>query len=291
MSEDRVHPQVKSRENPRLPGESTEDYIERCRLQYLEAWFKARADEGGPRPPEGAEQEVGPLSARSQAPSLVIYGHVGTGATWTRQQRRIYQRVNSVLCYWEQHNFQVLWVMLSTAVGGPSEKLSYHHKVLRQKIERKYGFKGMQHFQVETREGNGVLHVLWAWKPRDGERQRNFSVPQVWLSEEWERIHGASYVYICRYGRGRRSKKRVSRYVVTQYCAEQVGLVRCSWSWKRTFGFPLVKVWGQFKSLYRGPLYRGAIPMWETLMRGEKVMVGGGGIITLEGLRAKFSSG
>jgi hypothetical protein len=50
---------------------------------------------------------------------------------WTRKQKRGYHRVRSLLWFWECHQFQVLWVTLSTAEGGDAEKLTYHHKQLR----------------------------------------------------------------------------------------------------------------------------------------------------------------
>ena len=46
---------------------------------------------------------------------------------WTRKQKRGYHRVRSLLWFWECHQFQVLWVTLSTAEGGDAEKLTYHH--------------------------------------------------------------------------------------------------------------------------------------------------------------------
>ena len=40
---------------------------------------------------------------------------------WTRKQKRGYHRVRSLLWFWECHQFQVLWVTLSTAEGGDAE--------------------------------------------------------------------------------------------------------------------------------------------------------------------------
>lgn len=59
---------------------------------------------------------------------------------WSRKQKRGYQRVRSLLWFWEAHHFQVLWVTLSTAEGGQADKLTYHHKQLRQRIERQLGY-------------------------------------------------------------------------------------------------------------------------------------------------------
>ena len=46
---------------------------------------------------------------------------------WSRKQKRGYQRIRSLLWFWEAHHFQVLWVTLSTAEGGRADKLTYHH--------------------------------------------------------------------------------------------------------------------------------------------------------------------
>ena len=43
---------------------------------------------------------------------------------WSRKQKRGYQRVRSLLWFWEAHRFQVLWVTLSTAEGGQAHKLT-----------------------------------------------------------------------------------------------------------------------------------------------------------------------
>jgi hypothetical protein len=136
----------------------------------------------------------------------------------------------------------MLWVMLSTAPGGEASKLAYHHKRLRQSLDRKLGFAGVEFVQVETREGHGVLHVIWAWRG-----PRSFYVPQSWLSAEWQRIHGARVVWVERLRPGDQSRKSVARYVVTQYCANQKALVRLSWSW-----------WGLTVALASG---------WESLKR------------------------
>ena len=225
----------------------------------------------------------------SEALSLDTDGHssisVPVREEWSRQQKRIYHRINSCLAYWEGHGYKIAWVMLSTAVGGNAEKLSYHHQRLRQKIESELGYRGMEHFVVQTAEGNGVLHVLWAWKARKGERQREFWISQGWLVAEWERIHGAIIVWIRRYGGGRWGRKNVSRYVVSHYCSGQKMVVRCSWSWKRTFGFPLVAVWREFRKLYVGPLSRGGVRAWEAVMRGETVARCDWGVMSLEGFR------
>ena len=140
---------------------------------------------------------------------------------WTRKQKRGYHRVRSLLWFWECHQFQVLWVTLSTAEGGDAEKLTYHHKQLRQRIERQLGFQGLEYYQVRTEEGHGVLHIFWAWRVPDGERARRFWISQEWLSTQWQALHGAPVVWIKAYQPSHRSRNRLSRYVISQYVQDQ----------------------------------------------------------------------
>ena len=205
---------------------------------------------------------------------------------WSRKQKRGYQRIRSLLWFWECHAFQVLWVMLSTAPDGDASKLTYRHKVLRQRIERQLGYAGIEHYQVRTEEGNGVLHIFWAWRPKPGERARQFWIDQRWLSAQWEQIHGAPYVWIKAFQPGRKSRNRLSRYVISQYVQDQCGYVNMCWSWKRSLGFPLGAVWNTLKGMWRNRnslrVLRGEkelpwiilLRTWENLLAGHSVLVG-----------------
>jgi hypothetical protein len=139
----------------------------------------------------------------------------------------------------------VLWVTLSTAEGGQADKLTYHHKQLRQRIERQLGFRGLEYYQVRTEEGHGVLHIFWAWRVPDGERARRFWISQEWLSAQWQSLHGAPVVWIKAYQPGHRSRNRLSRYVISQYVQDQSGYVNMCWSWKRSLGFPHEHAFGK----------------------------------------------
>ena len=188
------------------------------------------------------------------SPSLdidVSSSNAGTVHEWDRKQKRGYHRIQSCLTYWQANGYQVLWVMLSTAVGGDASKLAYHHQRLRQRIEARLGYGGLQHFQVRTSEGNGVLHIFWAWRADNGFRQRSFYVKQDWLSEQWQGIHGAEIVWICRVRGSRVSRNKLSRYCMAQYVGGQAGYEYMSWSWGRTFGFPLVACWKWLKQKAR----------------------------------------
>ena len=84
---------------------------------------------------------------------------------WSRKQKRGYQRIRSLLWFWEAHHFQVLWVTLSTADGGQADKLTYHHKQLRQRIERQLGYRGLEYYQVRTEEGLSLIHISEPTRP------------------------------------------------------------------------------------------------------------------------------
>jgi hypothetical protein len=147
--------------------------------------------------------------------------------------------------------------MLSTAPGGSKEKLAYHHRLLRESIGRKYGFKGIQYFCVQTDEGNGVLHIVWAWK---GEPY--FAVEKEWLNDEWERIHGAKITWIKAVSDGEGSRARIGKYCITQYCAEQSGFVRFSYSWW-LMPYAISSSWERLKRLGRDT-YQGTDFKWRT---------------------------
>jgi hypothetical protein len=221
--------------------------------------------------------------------SLDRNGQTGTSRPpWTKKQKRIYHRVNSVLVHWESQKFQIRWVMLSSSAESEAARLAQHHKELVRRVGRTLGFRDVHWFYVITREGFGVIHAFWAWRPGAGERRRVFWVPQSWLSQQWRTIHKADVVWISSYQNGGRSRRRVSRYVTTQYVADQAGLVRMGWSWGRTFGIPLAHCWRDFKKMHRRVPATGGmkwlIPNWESVMRGEALDINGGAY-SLDSLR------
>jgi hypothetical protein len=137
-------------------------------------------------------------------------------------------------------------VDLTTADGGRADLLRKHLQEFRRRIERDLGFKGIEMFIVETTEGNGVLHMVWAWQGG-----REFIIEQRWLSEQWEKIHGARIVWIPRMRLSKEDIRRVGRYFALQYLSDQRGaLKRISWSWKRS-RFALEKTWSFMAKQFR----------------------------------------
>lgn len=207
-------------------------------------------------------------------PSLDIhYQNPTDPKEWTSQQKRVFHRVKSLLTFWGAFGYQVLWVCLTSAPDSDPKKLAYHHQILRQRVERELGYEGLEHITIRTSEGNGVLHVFWAWKPKNGRRHRSFYVGQRWLSRNWAEIHGAPIVWVCRANLGNGGKRKMARYCATQYCAGQSKLERLSWSWKRGLGGALVKTWRKMLEIYDWNL-NAVIPKWEALLSGVGFDVG-----------------
>lgn len=59
---------------------------------------------------------------------------------------------------------------------------------------------------------------------------RSFFIPFDWLQENWKDIHGAFHVNVKRIGGSSKDSRRLARYLVSQYCGDQDGLVRLSQS-------------------------------------------------------------
>jgi hypothetical protein len=74
-------------------------------------------------------------------------------------------------------------------------------------------------------------------------------IPQAWLSEEWDKIHGARIVWISRLKKNKNSIRNVARYFISQYLGGQSAVVRVSWSWWRS-RVAIGKAWVSFKRLF-----------------------------------------
>lgn len=61
-------------------------------------------------------------------------------------------------------------------------------------------------------------------------RGRSFYLDFHWLQDNWRDIHGAFHVNVKRIGSSSKDARRLSRYIVSQYCGDQDGLVRLSQS-------------------------------------------------------------
>lgn len=195
--------------------------------------------------------------------------------SWSKQQKRAYQRLNSFLDRLADH--QLAWITLTGSSQSERHKLADHHRQLRQACERELGYVGIHYFAVETDEGpNGVLHVFWAWK---GERE--FWISHKWLSQRWLELHGASNVWII--GNRKLNRKGAAKYTVTQYTAGQSKFVRFYWSWWRTFGMPMAAVWRSHCRIFGRYGRDVMIRRWRELMAGKWIRFPDGSLAQLPG--------
>lgn len=81
--------------------------------------------------------------------------------------------------------------------------------------------------------------MIWAWKDPDPTRKASFYVPFDWLQGAWSKLHGAFHVNLKRIGGSDKDARRLSRYIVAQYCGGQNALVRLSQS---RMDYPLAKM-------------------------------------------------
>lgn len=104
-------------------------------------------------------------------------------------------------------------------------------KVLIARIRKKFG--NIEYYAVRTNEGNGVYHLLF-FGPY---------IPQKWISENWEQLRGAWSVDIREVG-DIMCRRRVSKYIIRQYLADQVALVRATMSrgWLRIPAYRIKQV-------------------------------------------------
>lgn len=200
----------------------------------------------------------------------------GVKLPWTRKQCRTYRTLINWMSLKSGQGYQLLRVDLTSIKGG-GEFLTENFKALRRVVENTFHYR-LEYFKVETSEGHGVLHMVWAIK-----YERAVWIPQKWLSREWEKISGASIVWIARLGAsrdratgGRFNKKpekehikKIAGYFAGQYLALQDAIVHVSWSWWRN-GLSLVKAFKQFRGLtHRGIYVIGRGLVYDNLRRWE----------------------
>lgn len=157
-------------------------------------------------------------------------GEWGSRQSWSKKQWMTRRAVIDRLRYWQASGYQCLWVTLTSAPGGPLARLRKDFQVLRKRVGREFGFASFEYVCVDTIEGHGVLHMIWAWADPDTRKKASFYIAFDWLQAQWKDIHGAFHVNVKRIGNSDGDARRLSRYIVAQYCGDQDGLVRLSQS-------------------------------------------------------------
>lgn len=201
-------------------------------------------------PVHGADQERSastgaPAPGGAAAPFLDVDGRnvpekKGQRPPWSKKQWNIRRIVLDRLRFWLLRRYQCLWVTLTSAPDSPKDRLRKDFQTLRKRAMRYFGYDPIQYVCVDTIEGHGVLHMIWAWRDPDPKKKASFFIPFEWLQEQWKDIHGAFHVNVKRIRPGNASAKRLSRYIVAQYCGGQSGLVRVSQS-RQEHSFPKMR--------------------------------------------------
>lgn len=150
--------------------------------------------------------------------------------SWSRKQWLTRRAVIDRLRYWQANGYQCLWVTLTSSPSSPTMRLRRDFQALRKRVGRDLGYQDFEYVCVDTREGHGVLHMIWAWRDPNPRKRVSFYVPFKWLQEQWQGLHGAFHVNVKRIGGADRDARRLSRYIVAQYCGDQNALVRLSQS-------------------------------------------------------------
>lgn len=183
---------------------------------------------------ESEAQDAPRSGAPAPAPFLDKGGRNVPGGSarpsWIKKQWVIRRGVLDRLRFWHADGYQCLWVTLTSSPKSALNKLRADFQALRKRIGRELGFGRIEYVCVDTREGHGVLHMIWAWRDADSHRKASFYIPFDWLQSAWNDLHGAFHVNVKRIGGADRDARRLSRYIVAQYCGGQNALVRFSQS-------------------------------------------------------------
>lgn len=151
---------------------------------------------------------------------------------WNSKQRRTFQRILSGLKRASYERKRVRIITLTSPASHPrtvagGHLLTSRFQILRKRILRKWGCE-FEYLRLRTSEGFGVLHVVY----------KGAFIPHSWLKKQWYDIHGAQIVFI----QALHGRKRLARYLVSNYMAGHHSFMRQSWSWRWVFrGF--VGVW------------------------------------------------
>lgn len=229
---------------------------------------------------KGPQQEdEGLKNQNNKNPNPEVVGP--TRPAWDRKQKRAYHKALTLFKYWSAHAYQVFFVTLTGSPASNARELSYHHERIKQSVVRHFDLPSIEHFKVITVEGHGVIHALWAVPPaQQGFRDGAVFIPQQWLSGEWARIHGATIIDIRRVTMRNSSHRRLSRYIVSQYCGGQSGFVRSDYTHPKWLGFPIRATWERLKRDWRSARYAYRLDFghlcaaWEVLVKTRSCRLG-----------------
>lgn len=145
--------------------------------------------------------------------------------------------------------------MFRAVGGGNMHSWMRHYYPNKRPLERlKY-----EYTKVTTSEGvEGVFHIVFFGD----------YLPQKWLSDAWESLTGTAYrVHINAVQNSRGSEKRLTNYVVNQYCSGQSEYIRFSDSWGWCFrGF--IGKWERFRRTF--PDHEERWLLWDNFIKERR---------------------
>lgn len=212
----------------------------------------ARSSLNFPQGPPGGETSSGPVLSPQE-----------------KKRRRLYQRIKSGLSW---HHGERLKFITLTSPEMPNRALGDAWRALHERIRRstrlKMHFRGaplhvyrdrpllglidFDYIKVETREGLGVLHILYFGD----------YIPVRWLQEVWNEVRGAWNVNIQQTRAQVGNTRRLASYILGQYITGQDALVRQSWGRGWVFqGFV-----GTWRALIKAAGFPVALLTWEWMM-------------------------
>jgi len=170
-------------------------------------------------------------------------------STWSKAQKRLYHRVLSGFECAKRVGDHVRVMTLTSSPEYTDIHRSFDR--LRKRIRRLYGRFEYCCIKEHTKEGLEHLHLVYRGK----------FIPQKWLSDTWNDIHGAKIVWIAQLYTWKLAK-HLGRYFIK----EGVGRFWMSWGWVYR-GF--VGDWKVIVSKYG----KFALRFWMSLLHGNVVKI------------------
>ena len=148
--------------------------------------------------------------------SFAILGHLVNKSQGSRRLKRFYQRAKSGLSMARKKG-EFLAFLTLTSSPSSTRKISYSWDILRKRIYRRFGRVEYIWVREFTKSGLEHMHVII----------RGPYIPQRWLSNNWESIHGAKVVYI----EAIWDSSKALKYMVKYMAKEIKGRFGYSWGW------------------------------------------------------------
>ena len=138
----------------------------------------------------------------------------GFKSSWSRTQKHLYHRILSGIEMARRSNDYLRVLTLTSS----SDSGDFHRdfEVLKKRIRRKFGKFEYIAVKEHTKEGLVHLHMVY----------RGCFMPQSWLSDQWNEIHGAKIVWIAKL-----YTWKLAKHLARYFIKEGFGRYWTSWVW------------------------------------------------------------